>query len=93
MHLHPLDLTSALRPALLQDETLLFVQGAVGLYQGSLKVADYQNGHVYLTSHRACYVDDEDPRGKSVVALLKDVERCELYVRDLAPPPFPRPLH
>lgn len=30
----PLDLTTALRPSLLSDETLLFVQDAVGLYEG-----------------------------------------------------------
>lgn len=29
-----LDLTTALRPSLLPDETLLFVQDAVGLYEG-----------------------------------------------------------
>ena len=34
MFLQPLDLTTALRPALLPDEALLFVQDAVGLYEG-----------------------------------------------------------
>jgi hypothetical protein len=34
MFLKPVDLTTALRPSLLPDETLLFVQDAVGLYQG-----------------------------------------------------------
>jgi ESCRT-II complex subunit VPS36 len=34
MFLHPLDLTTALRPSLLPEETLLFVQDAVGLYEG-----------------------------------------------------------
>jgi ESCRT-II complex subunit VPS36 len=34
MFLHPLELTTALRPSLLPDETLLFVQDAVGLYEG-----------------------------------------------------------
>ena len=34
MFLHQLDLTTALRPSLLPDETLLFVQDAVGLYEG-----------------------------------------------------------
>ena len=81
MILHPVDLTSALRPALLQDEALLFVQDEVGLYQGNHKAQEYQNGHLYLTSHRACYVDNENPRSKSVAALLKDVERSEAYVR------------
>jgi ESCRT-II complex subunit VPS36 len=30
----PLDLTTALRPLLFPDESLLFVQDAVGLYEG-----------------------------------------------------------
>ena len=34
MFLQPLDLTTALRPSLLPDEALLFVQDAVGLYEG-----------------------------------------------------------
>ena len=34
MFLKTLDLTTALRPELLPDETLLFVQDAVGLYEG-----------------------------------------------------------
>lgn len=80
MLLHPIDLTTALRPSLLPEETLLFVQDAVGLYQGKFKLAEYQNGQAYLTSHRACYIDNEDPRKKAVAVYLKDVDRCELYV-------------
>jgi ESCRT-II complex subunit VPS36 len=34
MFLQPLKLTTALRPELLPDETLLFVQDAIGLYEG-----------------------------------------------------------
>ena len=34
MFLQTLDLTTALRPELLPDETLLFVQDEVGLYEG-----------------------------------------------------------
>lgn len=34
MFLKQLDLTTALRPNLLPDETLLFVQDAVGIYDG-----------------------------------------------------------
>lgn len=34
MFFKPLDLTTALRPSLLPDEALLFVQDAVGLYEG-----------------------------------------------------------
>lgn len=34
MFFKPVDLTTALRPSLLQGESLLFVQDAVGLYEG-----------------------------------------------------------
>ncbi|ORY03681.1 vacuolar protein sorting protein-like protein [Clohesyomyces aquaticus] len=79
MFLHQLDLTTALRPQLLPEETLLFVQDAVGLYEGKYKIPQYQNGQAYLTSHRACYVDNEEPRKCSVAINLKDVERPEFY--------------
>ena len=83
MFLQQIDLTTALRPSLLPEEILLFVQDAVGLYEGRFKLPEYQNGHAYLTSHRACYVDNEEPRKKAVAINLKDVDRCELYVRVL----------
>lgn len=81
MFLQPIDLTTALRPSLLPDEVLLFVQDAVGLYGGKLKIPEYQNGQAYLTSHRACYVDNEEPRKKAVAINLKDVDHHDLYVR------------
>ncbi|KAL8890439.1 MAG: hypothetical protein Q9215_002406 [Flavoplaca cf. flavocitrina] len=79
MSLQPLDLTTALRPSLLPDETLLFVQDAVGLYEGKFKIPAFQNGHAYLTSHRACYVDNAEPRKSSVAINLNEVERYEFY--------------
>ncbi|KAI4256241.1 MAG: hypothetical protein L6R42_006337, partial [Xanthoria sp. 1 TBL-2021] len=75
----PLDLTTALRPSMLPDETLLFVQDAVGLYEGKFKIPAFQNGHAYLTSHRACYVDNVEPRKSSIAINLKEVERYEFY--------------
>jgi len=97
MFLHQLDLTTALRPSLLSEETLLFVQDAVGLYEGwvaraahgreqlltglsKFKIPQYQNGQAYLTSHRVCYVDHNEPRTSSVALFLKDVEKPEFYV-------------
>ncbi|USP77422.1 Vacuolar protein-sorting-associated protein 36 [Curvularia clavata] len=79
MFLHQLDLTTALRPSLLPEETLLFVQDAVGLYEGKFKIPQYQNGQSYLTSHRVCYVDHNEPRKNSVAIFLKDVEKPEFY--------------
>lgn len=79
MFLKHIDLTTALRPAYLPDEVLLFVQDNVGLYEGKFKIPDHQSGQVYLTSHRICYVDNEDPRKHSVAIDLKDVDRYEFY--------------
>ncbi|EXJ80966.1 hypothetical protein A1O3_07254 [Capronia epimyces CBS 606.96] len=77
MFLKKPDLTAGCRPTLSQDETLLVVQDGVGLYEGKYKIASCQKGHAYLTSHRACYVDDADPRANSWAIDLKDVERHE----------------
>ncbi|KAF2437846.1 Vps36-domain-containing protein [Karstenula rhodostoma CBS 690.94] len=95
MFLHQLDLTTALRPSLLPEETLLFVQDAVGLYEGKYKIPQYQNGQAYLTSHRACYVAHSEPRQNSVAIFLKDVERHEFYAGFLKSSPkitlYPKP--
>lgn len=82
MSLRQLDLTTALRPSLLPEETLLFVQDSIGLYEGKYKIPSYQNGHAYLTSHRACYVDNDEPRRFSVAVDLRDIDRAEFYVRE-----------
>ncbi|TKA31451.1 hypothetical protein B0A50_02298 [Salinomyces thailandicus] len=79
MFLRQLDLTTALRPSLYDDESLLFVQDGVGLYEGKFKIPNYQNGHAYLTSHRVCYVDNGEPRKFSVAVDLKEIERTEFY--------------
>ncbi|GKU04001.1 vacuolar protein sorting protein [Fusarium langsethiae] len=79
MFLKHIDLTTALRPSYLPDEVLLFVQDNVGLYEGKFKLPNQQNGQVYLTSHRVCYVDKKEPRTHSVALDLKNVERHEFY--------------
>ncbi|KAI9828476.1 MAG: hypothetical protein M1826_006013 [Phylliscum demangeonii] len=87
MFVQKLDLTTALRPALLQDETLLSLQDAVGLYEGKFKIPDCQNGQAYLTSYRICYVDVRNPRHSSIAIDLKDVARCEFKVKQQPPCP------
>ncbi|TFB00345.1 Vacuolar protein-sorting-associated protein 36 [Trichoderma ghanense] len=79
MFLKHIDLTTALRPSYLPDEALLFVQDNVGLYEGKYKLPNQQNGQVYLTSHRICYVDKAEPRKNSVALNLKEVDRYEFY--------------
>ncbi|KAI0013050.1 EAP30/Vps36 family-domain-containing protein [Xylariaceae sp. FL0662B] len=95
MFLKQIDLTTALRPSYLPDEVLLFVQDSVGLYEGKYKLPNQQNGQVYLTSHRICYVDKQEPRTHSVALDLKDVERYEFYAGFLKSSPkvtlFPKP--
>lgn len=102
MFLKHIDLTTALRPSYLSDEVLLFVQDNVGLYEGKFKLPNQQNGQVYLTSHRICYVDKNEPRASSVALDLKDVDRYEFYAGFLkssakvtiVPKPLKRsPLH
>ncbi|KAL8411064.1 hypothetical protein RB596_000644 [Gaeumannomyces avenae] len=79
MFLKQIDLTTALRPSYLADEVLLCLQDNVGLYEGKYKLPKQQDGQVYLTSHRICYVDKAEPRKHSVALDLKDVERYEFY--------------
>ncbi|EEH18648.2 hypothetical protein PABG_07708 [Paracoccidioides brasiliensis Pb03] len=95
MFFNALDLTTALRPSLLPDETLLFVQDQVGLYEGKYKIPNYQSGHAYLTSHRICYVDGDQPRKYSVALELKYVDRVEYQAGFLKSSPkitiYPKP--
>lgn len=81
------ELTAGSRPVLQYDETLLFVQNGVGLYKGKYKVADCQSGHAYLTSHRACYIDDHCPRDNSLAFDLRDVDRYDYTAKFLRSSP------
>ena len=49
------------------------------------KLPNQQNGHAYLTSHRACYVDNLEPRKHSVAVDLKSIEKYEFYVKQANP--------
>ncbi|KAK9488383.1 EAP30/Vps36 family-domain-containing protein [Lipomyces starkeyi] len=72
-----IDLTSARRPVLLQNEVDIFVQDGVGLYDGRCKLDGYQNGRVYLTTHRVCYVDNIRSATHSVAIELSQVHRIQ----------------
>ena len=56
------------------------------------KVPNLQNGHAYLTTHRACYVDNEEPRKSSVAVELKSVDKYEFYVSPIRCSKSPRLL-
>ncbi|KAF8473947.1 EAP30/Vps36 family-domain-containing protein [Kalaharituber pfeilii] len=73
------DLTPAARPLLFPDESFVFAQDGIGLYSGKYKIPNYQNGCAYLTTHRACYVDNAEPRKYTVAIDLKDVDRYDYY--------------
>ncbi|KAK9450241.1 EAP30/Vps36 family-domain-containing protein [Limtongia smithiae] len=82
-----IDLTAAHRPVLFVDETDILVQNSVGLYEGLTRLQEYQNGRLYLTSHRICYVDIDSPLTKSVAINLPDVKSVEYAARFLKSSP------
>lgn len=46
------------------------------------KIPTLQNGKAYLTTHRACYVDDLEPRRSPVAIELKSVDGYEFCVSE-----------
>ncbi|KAJ8103008.1 EAP30/Vps36 family-domain-containing protein [Lipomyces tetrasporus] len=73
----PIDLTAAYRPVLFVDETDILVQNSVGIYEERVRLPGYQNGRLYLTSHRICYVDIASPLTNSVAVNLPDVRTIQ----------------
>src|SRR5437667_12239661 len=89
-----IDRTSAGRPTLVDGEVILFVQNSIGLYDGYLlspghaniskfKSPNHQNGNIYLTSHRVCYVDEMKPLLYSIGVELQQIDKIETSVRFL----------
>ncbi|KAK9468714.1 EAP30/Vps36 family-domain-containing protein [Lipomyces arxii] len=74
---HQIDLTSTRRLVLLPDEVDILVQNDVGIYEGRTKLQQYQNGRLYLTTHRVCYVDNLKPNSHSVAVNLSQVNRIQ----------------
>lgn len=72
-------LPASLGSHLLPNEEVLSLCPSVGLYSGSAKLADQQDGVAYLTSHRIIYIDASDPRSKSVYLRLALVKMTEYY--------------
>ncbi|KAJ1554042.1 Vacuolar protein-sorting-associated protein 36 [Cladochytrium tenue] len=46
------------RPALLPGEAVLATVGGIGLYEGNTRLAEFDSGVVYATTHRIVWVDD-----------------------------------
>ena len=87
-----IDRTSAGRPTLSENEQILFVQNSVGLYDGftakrtailmlrKFKSPNHQDGTIYLTTHRVCYVDEIKPMLYSIGVNLEQIDKIETSV-------------
>lgn len=76
----PISLTaSSLGSHLLPTEEVLSLCPSVGLYAGSSKLPQQQDGTAYLTSHRIIYIDSRDARTKSGYLPLAHVKMTEYY--------------
>lgn len=74
-----IQISNAGRPILVGLEKNIAVESNVGLYQGKFKAIGYQNGRIYLTTHRLCYVDETLPQTNSVALRLSWVKSTEYY--------------
>jgi ESCRT-II complex subunit VPS36 len=74
----------------------LYLRGLSNLLGSKYKIGACQKGQAYLTSHRACYIDDEDARQNSLSIDLREVDRYELqagFLRSSAKVTlYPKPL-
>ncbi|KAJ2161508.1 Vacuolar protein-sorting-associated protein 36 [Coemansia sp. RSA 552] len=77
--MEPVELAPTLRPLLDAGEKIVCVQNRVGLYQGTVRDEEHDNGTVYLTSSRIVYVDQMRPRGRSVALHLSLVRKQSLH--------------
>lgn len=74
------------RPVLMENEFNIYLKDNVGMYQGKLKIANLQNGRVYLTNRRIIYIDSAE-RNTAVAVNLADVLRAEYVERFLRSSP------
>ncbi|KAJ2801881.1 Vacuolar protein-sorting-associated protein 36 [Coemansia guatemalensis] len=77
--MEPVELAPTLRPLLVSGEKIVCIQNKVGLYRGSVRDEEHDNGTVYLTSARIVYVDQQWPRERSVALHLSQVHRWSLH--------------
>ncbi|KAI8330201.1 EAP30/Vps36 family-domain-containing protein [Chlamydoabsidia padenii] len=70
---------SSYRPELSSKESLILQQGNTGLYEGKAKLEGYQDGVLYLTSHRIIYVDNQRAVDHSVDIPLKAIIDIDQY--------------
>lgn len=76
----PVSLSTSHRPIFENLEHDIAVQDGVGLYQGSAKLLQYQNGRVYLTNKRIIYVPEamvsNSHKTVAIALRLSVMQRC-----------------
>jgi len=83
MSFQRIDLTTALRPTLLPDETLLFVQDAVGLYEGYVLGSDSTMGSLLLVDQSVHSVPVKWVLGLTFVCSLTGNTRFQVAKTDM----------
>lgn len=68
------------RPVLMDGEHNLYIKDGVGIYQGKLKIKNYQDGRVYLTNKRVIYMDGKNAIGLNLADFGR-VESMEKFLR------------
>lgn len=75
----PVDGTIPVPALLYDDEDNLSSQEGVGIYEGTQKSADHQNGTVFVTTHRLFYIDAAKPLARSFALDLSYISQTEYY--------------
>lgn len=83
---HSVPVNKSKRPFLTENEHHIFVKDGVGIYQGKLKIKDFQNGRVYLTNKRVIYISSSEPP-RAVAIDLSDVANSDYVERFLRSSP------
>ncbi|KAF9566050.1 hypothetical protein CPC08DRAFT_704135 [Agrocybe pediades] len=75
----PVDGTIPVQALLYNDEELLASQDSVGIYDGTQKSPDHQNGTMHVTSHRLFFLNGHRASTKSFEMDLSFVVQTEYY--------------
>ncbi|KAF8883888.1 EAP30/Vps36 family-domain-containing protein [Gymnopilus junonius] len=73
------DGTIPIQALLYNDEELLASQDSVGIYDGSQKAPDHQNGVVHVTTHRLFFLNTHKAHSKSFELSLSFIIQTEYY--------------
>lgn len=76
-YFHKVETKSSGRPLLSQGEHDIVISDSVGLYELKERIANKQNGRVFLTNKRIIYVDNVSPIEESVALHLDEIQSVE----------------